>query len=733
MAALLALAAGLAATVAHADDVVVRTGQDRPIAGVREFTGRIIAKPRALIGSPQAQAARDAALAIPGAALVEDLTQTGELLLSVPAGTDDQAFAAAVLATGRFAYAHPDWLLFPTANPNDPLFPQQWALTKLQAPAAWDITPGSPAFVVALIDTGVNLAHPDLAGQLVNGFNVVSGVPQASGGNVSDVNGHGTGLSGVVAAATNNTLGIAGTAPNVRVMPVRVSETPSGGAPLSTILSGARLAADNGARVVSISYTGITNPSVQTTGAYVSARNAVLLYAAGNQSSDFGAIAYPDVLIVAATDQNDARASFSNFMDGVGIAAPGVSVLTTTVAGGYANASGTSISAPMAAASLALTWSANPSLSASEARTLLTLAADDLGYPGPERFFGTGRVNLLRAAQVAQRGTAFPIAVPDSVAVAVGPAATPGVRLDVLANDADPMGRPLSISGFPGFTAAGASLQLVNAVTGQGGSARPGLLYTPPANATPGGSDSFIYTLSNGVNTLTAAVNVSFVDAAPLRQAESTAIPTAPGLEVTFYNLAALNPLPTALPVDFSALPIDTRARWTCVCFQPTTGPLPGGGVSANFAAVAEGFLFVPQAGVYTLSLTSDEGSRLWIGEQLVVDNDGVHTAQTRSGSIALAPGIHPLRIAYFDLADLATLFASISGPGLSPTPLTNAGLQRWDPLDINRDTVINTDDLSDYITFYFLADPRADYTLDGLIDTDDISEFITDYFARGG
>ncbi|HLO39416.1 MAG TPA: S8 family serine peptidase, partial [Phycisphaerales bacterium] len=259
---------------------------------------------------------------------------------------------------------------------------------------------------IAIVDSGIDLTHPDLASRLVGGYNAVSKLTQAQGGDVSDVanSSHGTAVAGVAGAIGNNSIGVAGIGWNLKIMPVRATNEPSGSAVLSVVLAGCRWAADNGAKVVNASFAGVSSSSVQSTGAYLRDRNSILVWSSGNTGSNLGAgVDWPDVLIVGATDPADARPSWGNYGVALDIAAPGTSILTTIKAGQYGTHEGTSFSSPLVAGVLAMAWSVDPTLSRTKVIDAVLSSAVDIGAPGEDEQFGRGRVDVKEAVLGAWR------------------------------------------------------------------------------------------------------------------------------------------------------------------------------------------------------------------------------------------------------------------------------------------------------------------------------------------
>jgi thermitase len=279
---------------------------------------------------------------------------------------------------------------------NDPSFASQWHLAKIAAPKAWDLAAGGTGIVVAVVDSGVDGAHPELSSRMVSGYNFYS-----NNTNTSDVHGHGTWVAGTVAAAGNNTVGVAGVAWQAKIMPVRVSNS-SGVAYISAIASGIIWAADHGARVVNASFSGLaSSPTISNAAQYARSKGAVFVASAGNCGCLDGTAENPYVLSVGATDANDNLASFSSRGNYVDLSAPGTSILTTNRGGGYIRVQGTSFSSPVVAGVIALMRKANSTLSPANLVTLVKANADDRGTAGWDSSFGYGRVNAWRAVAAA--------------------------------------------------------------------------------------------------------------------------------------------------------------------------------------------------------------------------------------------------------------------------------------------------------------------------------------------
>lgn len=326
-------------------------------------------------------------------------------------------------------YAEPNCYRETAVTPNDPSYTTQWGLAKINCPAAWDRTTGSPNIVVAVIDTGVDLNHPELASLLVPGTDKVNlGVnPTPPAGfhfegdfngvdnNPQDDVGHGTHVAGTIACLSNNAAGVAGVTWNCKIMPVRVlarivnntnSSDVRGTGSAADIAAGIRWAVDNGARVLNLSLGGTTDTQVERDAiAYAVSRGVVVVAAMGNaflrgNPTSYPA-AYPNVIAVGATDSADHRASFSQTGPHIDIAGPGVGVLSTMWDNGYTTMSGTSMASPHVAGVAALVLSCNPSLTAAQVGDILRQTArplrDNPADPVPNNNYGYGCVDALAA------------------------------------------------------------------------------------------------------------------------------------------------------------------------------------------------------------------------------------------------------------------------------------------------------------------------------------------------
>lgn len=368
--------------------------------------GRLLVKFNANIGSTHAREI----IAALGARDESEIHGAGVHVIDLPYQANERAFLTAFQARAEVEFAELDSLVSPQqTSPNDPLFPS-WFLEKIDAGNAWPTTTGSSNITIAILDTGVDSAHPDLATKIVPGRNIYN-----NNDDTSDVYGHGTGVAGVAGAASNNGIGVASVAWGCGIMPVRISD-PDGMAAASAIASGLSWAADHGARVANVSYRVTGSKTITSAAKYFQSKGGVVVAAAGNYGTQETSPDDPYVVTVGATDSQDVLYYYSNYGGAVDLVAPGNN--TTTLMGGlYGAGGGTSYASPVVAGVAALVLSANPALTPAQVTDILKQSADDLGAAGWDNTYSSGRVNAAKAVSAAWAMRAGDDAVAPSVSI----------------------------------------------------------------------------------------------------------------------------------------------------------------------------------------------------------------------------------------------------------------------------------------------------------------------------
>lgn len=340
------------------------------------------------------------------------------------------------------AYAQPNHLFYPHATPNDPEYPNQYALANINWQTLQDaLAPVQKQIIVAILDSGIDFTHNDLKANIWQNASEANGRPNIDddgNGYIDDINGwdftdaptipgfgdatdrdndpsdessHGTNISGVIAAVANNNLGIVGVAPNAKLMPLRASASLlAGGSFLQEddLAAGIVYAVENGAHIINMSWGGPESALViRDALTYAAQQGLVLVAAAGNSGAP--GLSYPAVnnntIAVGATDRFHNLANFSSTGAAIDIVAPGLNVLTTQLNNSYTVRSGTSLAAPHVSGLAALILSRNPTLNAQQVRTLIQSTAKDLGAPGSDNSFGAG---LIDAGALSNRISTFP-------------------------------------------------------------------------------------------------------------------------------------------------------------------------------------------------------------------------------------------------------------------------------------------------------------------------------------
>lgn len=345
--------------------------------------------------------------------------------------------------------------------PNDPELPKQYYLNNILAPQGWDYTTGSVAVTIAVIDTGIDLTHVDLASKLMPGYDFLENdtYPQ-------DPNGHGTLVAGIAAAITNNGIGVAGVSWGAQIMPLRVLDA-AGNGTNDNVAQAIIWATQHGARVINMSFGGTQqSEAVATAIEYALEQGVVLVAATGNQgaSSVLYPAAYNGVVGVGATDSTNQLAYFSNTGEDVDVVAPGVSIYSTYPGNRYNYSSGTSMSAPMVSGFAALLASLPGMYYSSRIVDEIESTALDLGAPGWDPQYGYGLVQIGPAAisVLNQYGESTPTSTP--VTPVPNPTATQVVIFEPPQSYQSPTPVP-TIIDLNGFTATPGDVSIQQAAS----------------------------------------------------------------------------------------------------------------------------------------------------------------------------------------------------------------------------------------------------------------------------
>jgi thermitase len=333
----------------------------------------------------------------------EELPAPDAQLLSFPEAQDETTEAAreselreakAILEQDPdVKYVDYNYLRLPAFQPDDSLFNRvkQWNLYTIGAPEAWDTALGRGA-KVAVVDSGIDADHPDFRGKIAAQIDVVDNDKKAQDGV-----GHGTHVAGTVAAATDNGEGVAAACPSCKLLVARCGD--QSGSSDSDVVQGIYWSVENGAQVINLSL-GSEGDSIILEHAvdYAWRHGVVVVAAAGNKNTDRPSYpaAYDNVISVAATDEDDEKASFSNFGK-IDVAAPGVNILSTFPRNRYATSDGTSMASPHVAALAGLL--ASQGRTAPEIRRRIERTAVDLGAARKDKYFGWGRIDAESAVQ----------------------------------------------------------------------------------------------------------------------------------------------------------------------------------------------------------------------------------------------------------------------------------------------------------------------------------------------
>lgn len=388
------------------------------VSSTRFVDGEVLVKFKSLTSIDQV----DRTLAARDLTVIEHLEEAGIQRLAVPAGKE-QEMARWLASSDLVEYAAPNYIAYAAIEPNDDYWSSmQWNMRLIGAPAGWDIVTGTQAITIAVLDTGIDLDHPDLVSKLVPGSNIIEfGTPP------DDDHGHGTHVAGIAAASTNNWIGVAGVDWQARLMPIKVCDSEAV-CPYSAIIDGIYNAANSGAQIINLSLAGWDDfEGLHEAVRHVAeTRGVFVVTAAGNCAAGgvgcpgINPIAYPaqydETIAVGAVTRYDQWASYSEYHPYVDIVAPGgdgVSpIWSTNLNAGYSSRSGTSMSVPHVSGLAALIWAINPALTAEQVWEVMRDTASKVdSFPyvnGRNDHCGYGRIDVATALQRVAPGLVVP-------------------------------------------------------------------------------------------------------------------------------------------------------------------------------------------------------------------------------------------------------------------------------------------------------------------------------------
>ncbi len=382
--AILIIGAGLFPAVAQAQEPVTAYAP-----------GQILVKFKPQVGTVRGMGALQAE----GLPILELSARSGLLRVEVEPGREAERIAE-LAARDDVQYATYNYRVHAMGDPNDPGYSgAQWAPQIMTAPHAWDIHTGSNNITLAILDSGIDLDHPDLQANIVPGFDFINNDSVAD-----DDLGHGTHVAGIAAAVGNNSLGIAGISWKGQLMPLKVLDAYGQGW-VDDVVEAIYYAVDHGADIINMSLgtEGTRWPcyweGMEEAFDYAVGQGVLVFVSAGNDGK-WGVScpgAYSQVVAVGATTSADSRASYSNYGPRLDLTAPGHEIYSTVPGGSYDYESGTSRAAPHAAGLAALLWSFVPSLTDEQLLELMQSSAVDLGAAGWDIYYGYGRVDAGNA------------------------------------------------------------------------------------------------------------------------------------------------------------------------------------------------------------------------------------------------------------------------------------------------------------------------------------------------
>ncbi|PIQ28047.1 peptidase S8 [bacterium (Candidatus Blackallbacteria) CG17_big_fil_post_rev_8_21_14_2_50_48_46] len=373
-----------------------------PLEAGAKIPGRFIVKFKADVSEAEAEEIRDEVNAVHLGYIQR--SQNLEVLESENLSESDQTYAE-LKNNPNIELVEQDALVAITQIPaptasypiNDFLFKYQYGQIKTQAQQGWALAKDGKGLgentIIAVADTGVDGSHPDLKDKIVQGYSAFASLPYNG-----DTHGHGSHCAGIAAASTNNNIGIAGYAPNAKIMPIRILDN-SGYGTLAGVSAGITYAADHGATVLSMSFAGpVYSQVIENAINYALSKNTIAVAGMANTGSN--AVMYPaayaGVIAVGATDSSDKRTSFSTYGNHIHVMAPGVNIMSTIPGTNYIQWNGTSMATPAVSGLVALIKSVLQDLTPVQVKYLIKLGADDMEAPGFDIYTGYGRMNVYK-------------------------------------------------------------------------------------------------------------------------------------------------------------------------------------------------------------------------------------------------------------------------------------------------------------------------------------------------
>jgi thermitase len=362
-------------------------------------SGVVLVKLKPLVATKSAASV----LAAEGLVVLEEIPTIDVQVVAVDSG-QELAVAEQLKQNPLVEYAEPDYIVYGFGTANDEYYTEQWNLVRIQADQAWDITTGDNDITIAIVDTGVDLAHPDLSSKIVSGWDF-----ENNDNSPQDDHGHGTQVAGVAAAASNNSIGIAGVSWGAKIMPIKVLNSANWGT-VSNVAAGITYAADHGAEIINLSLGKRLLPDPDTLKQavdYAYGQGCLMVAAANDDGSS--TVVYPagysNVLAVGATDYSDKWMNTSGHGSYIDVVAPGQEIPVThwnqTSGSTYSLGGGTSVATPHAAGLAALIWSLQPSYTVTDVINIIEWTSEDItaspAGSGWDEYTGWGRINARRA------------------------------------------------------------------------------------------------------------------------------------------------------------------------------------------------------------------------------------------------------------------------------------------------------------------------------------------------